>query len=162
MYQIEEYVMTAQDGLCQIKNIVEKDFLGEKKEYYELSPVANGKATSYVPVQNDGRMRSPISREDATHIIEIFETIEPQEVKNEKQRADLFKEITKAGEVESCIALWKHLYTKKIERMAESKMLPSVDDRYYRHICSFLYNELAYSLDREASEIEAILVEKMK
>lgn len=67
MYQIKDAVLYGMQGVCEVEDIAEKDFSGEKRMYYVLMPVYQSSSTIYIPVDNENslsKMRKVLSAEE--------------------------------------------------------------------------------------------------
>ncbi len=60
MYHIGDYIVKSTNGVCEVKDIVNPDFVSDhSKLYYELIPLSDQNAILYIPVdKTDGVLRA--------------------------------------------------------------------------------------------------------
>lgn len=70
MYQVGDYIVKSASGVCQIRDIVNPDFVKENQRlYYQLIPLADRHAKLYMPVDKaDDTMRAVMNAEE----VEVF------------------------------------------------------------------------------------------
>ena len=71
MFKVNDVVMYASYGVCEIAAIEEKDFSGENVEYYILRPISDSRNTFYVPT----KFREIISGGDREELIRLIKTL---------------------------------------------------------------------------------------
>lgn len=101
MYQIDDYVVKINIGLCHVKDIVHLDGrnIDKKVWYYLLVPMSDDKAKIYVPTQPEpASIRKVINSEEAWALIKEISDIQEVDIKNEKQREQEYKEAIRSGD----------------------------------------------------------------
>ena len=70
MFEKGNFVVNANNGICEISDIVTMDMSGEKKEYYVLVPIEEKTAKIYIPVNvAENRIRPAMKKDDALQLI---------------------------------------------------------------------------------------------
>lgn len=162
MYQIGEYVVKTNNGVCRIEDIVHLNMSGvdEKKEYYLLVPIEDKGAKIYVPVDKaQENLRDVISDDDAWKLIRGIPQIESIWIENEKLREQEYKAAMKDGRPEALVGIIKNLYYRSQARLAEGKKSTAVDERYFRLAENALYSELAFAIGREKEDMDDLIKE---
>ena len=92
MYQKNDIILYAPQGVCQIMDITKKEFNGKLIEYYVLRPIYSETALIYVPFASEqlaGKMRRVLSREEVCGLIQNMPEEEPEWIENEQSRSCL-------------------------------------------------------------------------
>ncbi|SEH71679.1 transcriptional regulator, CarD family [Ruminococcus flavefaciens] len=156
MYNIGDVVMYGTFGICKIASIEKRDFMGEENDYYILRHVYNEKNTFYVPVDNElavSRLHKVCSKADVDELIGHMNAEAPIWIDNEIKRKEEYSRIIKEGNKHEIIRLIKTLYLRRKELYAEKKKLRSSDGSYLTLAENMLYEEFAYALDIDRSEV---------
>lgn len=165
MYQIDEYVMKVNTGLCHIENIVHLDGIGIEKNklYYLLIPLSDDKSKIYVPVDPEPTsIRHVMNIKEAWSLIERISSINEVTIKNEKQREQEYKNAIKSTDPERWASIIKTMYLRKQKRTAEGKKSTAMDEHYFKVAEDYLYSELAFAIGKEKSEILHIIAETIQ
>lgn len=155
MYQIGDYIVKTASGVCQIKDIVNPDFVKEKKKlYYQLIPVSDEHATLYIPVdKEDNTMRAVMTESEAEELIQRIPLIHEIWINNEKEREGRYKEAIKSNDPEQIVGIVKLIYHRKESREKQGKKITAVDERYFDIAEKLLYSELEVVMKRDKNEI---------
>ena len=72
MYNVNDTILYGSHGVCKIVGIEEKDFSGNRENYYVLQPVYSENSTIYVPCSNKklaDKMRRVLTPQEIYQII---------------------------------------------------------------------------------------------
>lgn len=155
MYQVGDYVVKSANGICEVKDIVNPDFVDDdKKLYYELQPLSDNKTVLYVSTdRDDGSMRAVITEEEAENLIRMIPTIDEPWINNERERERNYKEAIKSNEPEKLIGIIKLIYQRKKTRQEQGKKTTMVDKQYFDKAEDLLYSELELVMKKSREEI---------
>lgn len=155
MYQVGDFIVKAANGICEVKDIVNPDFVDDdKKLYYELQPLSDSKTVLYVSTdRDDGSMRAVITEEEAENLIRMIPTIDEPWINNERERERNYKEAIKSNEPEKLIGIIKLIYQRKKTRQEQGKKTTMVDKQYFDKAENLLYSELELVLKKSRDEI---------
>lgn len=155
MYQVGDFIVKAANGICEVKDIVNPDFVDDdKKLYYELQPLSDSKTVLYVSTdRDDGSMRAVITEEEAQNLIKMIPTIDEPWINNERERERNYKEAIKSNEPEKLIGIIKLIYQRKRARQEQGKKTTMVDKQYFDKAENLLYSELELVLKKSRDEI---------
>ena len=164
MFQLGEYVISTNNGICKVEAIMHPDFATEKnKMYYEILPLGEANTKLYVSVDKaDERIRKVMSEEDAWKLIDEIPNIEETWIDNDKQRELTYKEALYSGKPELLIGIIKTMYFRKKKRTATGKKNTIVDEKYFKLAEAHLYAELAFALGKKQDEMQELITERMK
>ena len=128
MYQIGEFVVKRIKGVCKIEDITNPDFVRDhKKMYYQLTPLLDGGAKIYVPVDSeDESLRRIMTEDEAENLIHKIPQITETWVHNEKERERNYKDAIHSNNPERLIGIIKLLHHRKKDRQAEGKKTTSI------------------------------------
>lgn len=156
MYSIGDVVMYGTFGICKIASIEKRDFMGEENDYYILHHVYNEKNTFYVPVDSEqavSRLHKVCSTADVDELIGHMNSEAPIWIDNEIKRKEEYSRIIKGGDKKEIIRLIKTLYLRRNKLYSEKKKLRSFDENYLNTAENMLFEEFAYALDIDKSEV---------
>ncbi len=158
MFEKNNFVISTNNGICKIEDIVTMNMSGTTKEYYLLVPVSEPSAKVYLPVDvAEQRIRLVMTKNEALNIIEEISSIECTWIENEKEREKTYKEALASREPKRLIGIIKTLYLRKKERTDAGKKNTAVDERYFKLAENQLHSELAFALGEEKSNINTII-----
>ncbi|MCM1192996.1 MAG: CarD family transcriptional regulator [Butyrivibrio sp.] len=160
MFEIGEYVVCGNKGVCVVENITTLDIAGVDKErkYYILKPKYQLGSTVYVPVDSTkDSMRRIIRREEAQKLIDTITDVPLLAITNEKLSEQIYRECLKSGNCEEWVRILKTIWRRKQERLRAGRKETAVDARYFHMAEESLYGELAVALDLKREEVEAYI-----
>lgn len=155
MYQIGDYIVKSTSGVCQVRDIVNPDFVEDaKKLYYQLIPLSDEHATLYIPVdKRDGMMRPVMKESEAEEFIRKIPSIHEIWINNDKERESRYKEAIKSNDPERIVGIIKLIYHRKKSREEQGKKITTVDERYFDIAEKLLYSELEIVMKKDKDEI---------
>ena len=158
MFEVGEYVVCGNKGVCVVEKITTLDIAGVDKErkYYILKPKYQMGSTVYVPVDSPkDSMRRVIKREEAQKLIDTIPDVPLLAITNEKLSEQIYRECLKSGNCEEWVRILKTIWRRKQERLQAGRKVTAVDAKYFHMAEESLYGELAVALDLERDEVEA-------
>ena len=163
MYKIGSIVVYGTEGLCKICDITERTFGKETSEYYVLSPLSNEAETVFVPKNNEKvlkRMRSILSRERASELLEAAPSEYGEWVENDRERQQMYKQILLCGSSEDLLMMTRTLYQHQIELLERGRKLHAADERFLKEAEKMLFEELAYVFNITVAEVLPLITRK--
>ena len=163
MYKIGSIVVYGTEGLCKICDITERTFGKETSEYYVLSPLSNEAETVFVPKNNEKvlkRMRSILSKQRASELLEAAPSEYVEWVENDRERQQMYKQILLCGSSEDLLMMTRALYLHQIELLERGKKLHAADERFLKDAEKMLFEELAYVFGITVSEVLPLMIKK--
>lgn len=160
MYELGDYIVYGNNGVCQVIEIGALGIQGidKEKEYYTLQPVYEKGSILYTPVDNDKVvMRRVASEEAARDLIDDIPNIPMFKVENDKLREEKFKESMKKYDCREWVRMIKTLTYRKKERLSQGRKTTSSDDRYMRIAEECLYGELSIALGIPKDKVESFI-----
>lgn len=156
MFKVNDTIMYGTQGICEIVEITEKEFMDTKREYYVLKPINDSCATLFVPVHSEkteAKMRAILSEKEICELIENMPNEEANWIQNENERRDKYKKIIASGDRVELIKMIKALYFHKKERESDGKHLYLSDERFFKEAERILYDEFQYVLHIHKDEV---------
>ena len=157
MFEIGEYVVCGNKGVCVVENITTLDISGIDKQraYYILKPLYMSGSTVYVPVDSSREsMRRVLKRNEAQELIEGIPNIPLLVITNDKLSEQTYRECIKTNSCEELIKMIKTIYLRKQKRIQAGRKVTAVDAKYFHIAEDNLYGELAVALDIPRHEVE--------
>lgn len=160
MFEVGEYVVCGNKGVCVVEKITTLDIAGvdKEREYYILKPKYQQGSTVYVPVDSPKEsMRRVIKREEAQKLIDAIPDVPLLAITNEKLSEQIYRDCLKSGNCEEWVRILKTIWRRKQERLQAGRKETAVDARYFHMAEDSLYGELAVALDLNRDEVEAYI-----
>lgn len=162
MFEKGSYVVNANNGICEISDIVIMNTTGEEKEYYVLVPTEEKTAKVFLPVDiAEKRIRPAMKKDEAWALIREIKAVDGAFIENEKEREKIYKEAISSRDPKRLISIMKTLYIRRQKRLEEGKKITAVDERYFRLAENQLYSELAFSMGVQKSEVNQIIADNI-
>lgn len=165
MFQVNDTILYGPQGICNIIEITEKDFGGEKADYYVLQPVYVDRSTIFIPVHNEtlvAKMRRILSKEEIYQLIVHMPEQKLIWIANDNERKSRYKEIIVGGNRTDLVALIKTLYFHQKELQANGKKLHAADDRFLKDAEKILYDEFALVLRIKPQQVVSFITEQIE
>ncbi len=163
MFQIGDYLVKANTGLCRVEDITPMEQFSKEKLYYLLVPVADERAKIYTPTDSTTvTLRKALTSEEAWALIRRISLIEEIAVDNEKQRELKYKEALKSADPATLVSIIKTMYLRNQERNAQGKKATAMDERYFRLAETLLYSELAFAIGCDKNEMRQVIAENIE
>ncbi|MBR3933298.1 MAG: CarD family transcriptional regulator [Clostridia bacterium] len=163
MFKIGDTVLYGSDGVCKISEVTKKVFGGTEIDYYVLTPVFDNRSTIFVPIKNKkltDKMKSILNAEDIYKIICEVED-EPQWIKSDPERSEVFKNIVSGGDLKAVIRLIKSVCIHRDEVLKNGKKLHKSDEAAFKDAVRILYEELSLTLKISKEDIGDIVCRKV-
>jgi CarD family transcriptional regulator len=158
VYVVGEEVVYPSQGVGVIKEIVDKEFKGEKLPYYVIY-VEVSDMTVMAPVAKAAELgiRKIVQKDEAQAAIDfIAEPGEPNP-SDWKLRYQMNLDLLKKGTVKDIAAIVRSLYNR-----SKIKELPIMERKLYDSAQKLLQDELSVSLSTTKAEIERAIFEKLE
>lgn len=156
MYQIDDYVVYGNYGLCRVKDISTLDMEGVSKDrqYYFLTPVSGNHGVVYTPVDNiKVVIRGIMTKDNAEALLKSIKNIDTMEILAEKAREEKYRECIKSCDGTEWMRLILTIRERMQERIGQGKKVTSLDERYLKLAEDYLYTELAVALDIKSEDV---------
>ncbi len=156
MYNVNDVVMYGSFGICKITAIEKRDLTGKEQEYYILRHLNSDKNIFYVPTNNKATLSKihPIcSKPDVDALISQMDSEELIWIDNDIKRKEEYSRIIKDADKHEVIRLVKTLYLRRKELSESGKKLRSADENYFNIAENMLFEEFAYALGIDTSEV---------
>ncbi len=161
MFQIGDYVICSNKGVCEVENITVLNISGadKEKEYYILKPLYSAGSTVYVPVdsQKDHTMRKVLERTEAERLIGTIPEIPLLVITNDKMTEQMYKDCMKSNDCQELVKLIKTIHQRKQKRIQAGRKITAVDAKYFHLAEENLYGELAVALDLSREEVSGYI-----
>ena len=161
MFNIGDYLVYGQNGICKVLDITHPDILGVENDrlYYVLIPEKTKGSRLFVPADDDKiSIRRVINENEASEIIRDTKKIEPLEISSEKMRDASYKNAIKSSDLVQYVKIIKTLMIRKKEREDAGKKITATDERYLKLAEESLFSELALATGKEKEEIQELIL----
>jgi len=161
MYNIGDYIVRANTGVCTIVDILPLDTLGidKNKLYYQLMPFDDDKAIIYIAVERAHSVtRKIMTHEEAMKLMSQANDIKPLQIVNDKLREQQYKKLIKENKPKELLQIIKTTYLRKTERLAQGKKITRVDEVYFKIAEKQLVSELSIVFEKNIEEIQKLII----
>lgn len=162
MFNAGDTVMYGAFGICRVTAIEKRDFTGEEQEYYILRHISSDKNTFYVPTGSEaalGNMHPVCSKAEVDELISHMNSEGLIWIDNDIARKAEYSRIIKNADKRELIMLIKTLYLRRRELAGSGKKLRSADENYLSLAENMLFEEFAYALGIDRSEVVGYIEE---
>ena len=156
MYSIGDKIMYSSFGICKVTAIEKRNLTGEEQEYYILKLINSDKNIFYVPTNNDtalSKMHPICSKAEVDELISHMNSEGLIWIDNDIRRKEEYSRIIKDADKREIIRFIKTLYLRRKELAESGKKLRSTDENYLSLPENMLFEEFAYALDIDKSEV---------
>lgn len=155
MYSINDVVLHASSGVCQIDDIREERFSGKPRTYYVMHPLCEDcKLIIYVPVDSEKcPLRDLHSREEILKLIRDSVQMEIDWPDNNNMRKNNFTEILKSDNTSKIIALIECLLQRKVEVEKLGRKFPVIDEKILTDAEKRISQEFSVALKMNGEEV---------
>lgn len=165
MFEIGEYVVCGNKGVCVVENITTLDISGADRDrkYYILKPLYLSGSTVYVPVDSSrDSIRRILDRKEAQALIKKIPDIPLLTITNDKLTEQMYRECIRANSCAELVKMIKTIHLRKQKRLQAGRKVTAVDAKYFHIAEDNLYGELAVALDIPRNEVGDYIAEAIK
>lgn len=163
-FSINEKILYGSVGVCEIREITQKDFGGKVSDYYVLVPVYRNESTVYVPVDSAAlceKMRKLPNKEKIDELLATAAVELPEWEDNKYVRRDNFNEILEKGSDKSIFSLARLIYTHGKKQTEKGKKLHITDERALSDAQKLIEEEIACVLEMPRESVACYIKEKV-
>lgn len=160
MFSIGETVMYKSEGACTIAETVEKEFAGQKTEYYVLHPVFKPSATIYVPLDNEllvSRMKPILSKSEAQQTFDTALEKKTAWIDNVEERKLFYKKAFESTDRSKLVSAVRMVRAYRDSSDKSSKKPHVFDLQFMRDAERNLTEEFSLTLGKTSEEIQEYL-----
>lgn len=164
-YHVGDYVVHENSGVCCINEISDMELLGKgsMKTYYVMSPVFKAGARVCAPIEGSSvRLRPVATPDELTYILDHVGELDIIEEPNDRVRVEKFKETMSEFTPAAMACVVKTVLIRKWMRIASGKKVMATDEKTMAVAGKKLYEEMAFALGKEVTEIQSLFEEKVR
>lgn len=164
MFNVNEYVMYATTGVCQILDIKKEKLMGNgEEEYYVLHPVYQSSSTTIkIPVNNEKvMMRRLADQDEIDELIAGIPSVDITWIENDRLRSLKCKEALRSGSCKEWIELLEVLHSRKKDRTEQGKKFAIIDDNFMKLAEKLVYEEFSVSLQIPFENVEQYILKQL-
>ncbi len=165
MFKVGDYIIYGNNGVCKVVDIGNIDSPGISKDriYYTLCPLYTKGNKIFTPADNQKvKMRSVLTKEEATDLIDDIKNIDSLWILDEKKREMEYKEAFRKCDCRELVKIIKTIYMRKQMRLTEGKKLTAGDKKYFDMAEESLYSELAIPLEMNKDAVKEFVIARIK
>lgn len=165
LHSIGEIVVYRKQGTYEITEIKEQKIGSVKKDYYVLSSVYDKNAAVYVPVDNEtltSQIQRILSKAEIDTIIDESKENPMEWIENNAERAVLFEEIMKSGELSKILAVLNMFIFRKENVDKKCYRTFARDEKAFATAQKTITEAFAYPLGLEKTEVIPYITERTK
>lgn len=163
MFAIGDEIVYGGMGVCTVMDICVPDLPGKPRRCYILKPhyVANAKV--YAPVEeNPVNMRPLLTAAQAQTLIDDMPGIAGFAQPQEKQELyNACRGAIKSADSVQLARLVKTLYQKRLQVLAQKKIVPSAEKEYFDTAEKMLCGEIAAALQMPIEEVQGYIADRI-
>lgn len=156
-FKVNDIVVYGTTGVCRVDGVSDMKLGRETKQYYVLTPVAQGSSTVYVPTDNSlllGRVRKVLTKPQIDEVIASLPDGAEIWSDNSAERMRLYADVLKSGDRGQILLAIRTLVLRRRDLSQKGKKLHITDERALRDAQRFLFDEFSYVLGIDADKVE--------
>lgn len=160
MFSVGDYVVHRNSGICKVKEIapLPMEDANPDAKYYYLVPLMGRGSEIFSPANDSNdNLRKVLTEQEANELLTAIPRLFDEPIENDKQREQHYKEAIRSCDCRELVKILKTLTARKQKRFAEGKKSTASEERYFKQAADSLYNELAFALKKDRSEIQQLL-----
>jgi CarD family transcriptional regulator len=161
MFEIGDYIIYGQKGVCRVGEITHLDMEGIDKDrlYYIIFPVNDERSRVYFPTDsNVAGVRKVMTKDEVRILLDGMREVELIDGGDFRKQEEIYRKALAGCDCKSLIRVIKTIYLRKQERIRCGKKITATDARYLKQAEDKLYGELAFVLGMKKSEMEEYIV----
>lgn len=165
MFEVGDYVVHGNSGVCRVDAVQTMDGIGadKKRVYYTLVPLYTSGSKLFVPTDSKKVViRAVMTKKEVKELMDEWNEIETLRVENDKNREEVYKEALRSCDSRQWVRLIKTSYQRNLSRIEKGKKATTSDERYLQMAEENLFGELAIPLGMSRGEAEAYIAAKFK
>jgi len=165
MFKINDTIIYGSEGVCQIVDIKENDFLGGKRTYYVIKPMGYNASTIYVPVDSEllvQKMHSLLSKNEINDLIDSLPKEPTHWIPNERERKEKYKELLSSGNRAELLNMIRTVHNERIKRESLHKRLHMIDEHFLNDAEKCLYSEFQFVLKLKQDEVISYIMNRVE
>lgn len=160
MYQVGQFIIYAQEGVCRVEAIGPVDIKGARQDmlYYTLRSLSHH-GTVYAPVESGAYNRPVMSGEEARTLLADIPNIPVQIFENHNPRVlgEVYQKYLKSNDCRKLLELVLSIKAKGARLAARGRRLGMVDERCIKQAEEKLCGEFSVAMSIPAEEVKALL-----
>ncbi len=120
MFEVGDYVVHGNSGVCRVDAIQTMDGIGadKKRVYYTLVPLYTSGSKLFVPTDSKKVViRSVMTKKEVKELMDEWNEIETLRVENDKNREEVYKEALRSCDSRQWVRLIKTSYQRNQSRI---------------------------------------------
>ena len=164
MFAVNDVICYGTQGVCTVMGTVKQKIGGTEQEYYVLKPFYEHNASVYVPVNNEKlvqKMRPCLTADEVGQVIRMMALSQGEWIGNDLLRKERFSKITASGDVYELARLVADIHLHEMHIKEAGKNLHLADERVCKEAERRLFEEFAYALGLQPSEVLPFLLQQI-
>ena len=160
-FGVNDIVVYGTTGVCHIDGVEDVKLGRETKQYYVLTPVAQGSSTVFVPTDNElllSRVRKMLTKAEIQNIISTLPSDTELWSDNPAERVRIYAEVLKSGDRGQILLSVRTLLMRRRSLSGAGKKLHITDERALRDAQRLLVDEFSYVLGLEPNQAEEYIL----
>ena len=164
-FKVGDFVNYRNSGICEVKEIVEKDFGVGLKTYYILKNVYEEDTVVRIPIDSkavDLNMRRVLTKKEINQIITDTESSDNVWIDDYKKRATKFEEILAKGNRSDILWMIKVLSIYKVEAKDSKRKFGVTDEKLLEQAEKMIVQEFSFILKIDQEEVIPYITKKVE
>lgn len=160
-FDIGNILFYSGEGVCLIEDIQQKDFFGEQRWYYVLTPVHHCGSKVFVPFEGPAFERlHPLPTEQTAKEL-LAEAVRLIWIEDDTERKLRFREIIDKGSARERLSVLYSLWEHERSLEGSKKHLRSQDERYKKELERLVCEELSLGCGNSPDAVLQLLTKKL-
>lgn len=164
MYEVGEFVVYGNDGVCEIEEISKMQIPGttNSKNYYTLKPI-NNNTKVFTPVDTKIFMRPVVTSKEIQNIVEQIPSVSKSKYDNKNIRLlqEYYKKLLNTHECIDLLTIIASVNNKRNELANTQKKLGQIEEKYFKIAKDLIEDEFSVVLGISKEDAQIYIEDRM-
>lgn len=159
-FKIHDTVFYGAQGVCTVTDKITRDFMGEPKEYFELTPADVHNAKIFVPLDNPklfAKMQPLLSADECRTLLSSVPPQGSEWINEEIERKKIYTAVLSGTDRAALLGLARCLEHHRRVQSTKGKRLHLTDERFLKNAERLISEEIELVLKLKAGESKALI-----
>lgn len=164
MFRIGDAIIYGAHGVCVIADIARMKLVGDRREYFVLSPIKDANSKIYAPTDSEAvkaKMKRLLTRGEIDGLIDKVSSDKTEWISDEGARRVFCDAALKSGDRAQLMKLIEMLYLKRKSLESDKKHFHVADEKALKEAQNILHEEFSYVLGIPAQNVPEYIGERI-
>ena len=165
VFNIGDAIIYGTHGVCVIGDIAQMKLVGDRREYFVLSPIKDPNSKIYAPTDSEAlkaKMRRLLTKDEINGLIDGVSSKKTEWINDEGTRRDFCDAVLKSGDRAQLMKLIEMLYMRQKSLKNDKRHFHIADEKALKEAQDMLHDEFSYVLGIPADSVPQYIGDRIK